>query len=237
MNGKSSRFGLAQRPIMKGASALSSPNPLGSSSWSWLGFVAPLASSILPCEAALQQLGLPPGKCQFAGYPGWFWVYSARLRIYYNPARKAHASGRLTAPVSGATIPDMPTITFAPGPGKRQIERVEFIGQYEDFDWEGDGVFRKWHFQYFGSEVRRHIGTSFGSRFTVEWDTQWIPDQEEPIQLAARVVDRSGLVFMTPAVSGVTLTRQGRSVKMFRAADVPQGFGVRVGTRKTCTIN
>jgi hypothetical protein len=111
------------------------------------------------------------------------------------------------------------------------IASVDIIGRYEDFNWEGDGVFR----QTQRGQLRRHIGTATEPPYAVTWDTAWVPDQSEPVELAARITDSDGNISITAPVT-VRLRRPSRSVKMYRSLDVPTGFGVRVGRRKESTL-
>jgi hypothetical protein len=118
-------------------------------------------------------------------------------------------------------------------------ERVDYIGFYEDFDWEGNGIYRQWHYQYQFGEMMRHLGTAVTAvPYGVVWDTTWLPDQDEPIKIMARITDRqTGISAMTGAVDGISLVRSDRSVRMYKPYDVPENFGVRVGQRKGCKID
>jgi hypothetical protein len=70
----------------------------------------------------------------------------------------------------------------------------------------------------------------------VEWDTTWLSDQRRAVRLMLRVVGADGIMSISPAVDNLRLAREGRSVRMIRATDVPENFGVRVGHRKQCTF-
>jgi hypothetical protein len=148
---------------------------------------------------------------------GIYKVYSFTVRIYYNSS-KPHP----TAP--GKT-------EFTPGP----VRKVEFVGLYEDFNWEGDGVFRQWHYQTEQGVLRRHIGTAVTEPFRVTWDNRWVPDQSERMQIAARITSVHGVTYMTPPVN-LSLARQDRSVRMYRSAVIPEVFGVRIGRRMSCNL-
>lgn len=175
---------------------------------------------------------------------GIYKVYSFTLRVYYGPG-KPRPNGRIIAPRGGAAIGDMPAIVaeaegspaapgkteFTPGP----VRKVEFLGRYEDFNWEGDGVWRQWHYQTEQGEMRRHIGTALAAPYRVVWDNRWVPDQEQPVELAARITSVHGITYMTPAVA-MRLQRVGRRVEMYKAGGIPEVFGVRVGRRAMCPI-
>jgi hypothetical protein len=171
-------------------------------------------------------------------------VYAFTVRVYYGSS-KPRPEGRILSPSEGGRIGDHPVLTAeahgAEGnPDKIEFTkssplRVDFVGLYEDFNWQGDGIFRQWQYQLEQGELKRHIGTAMAPPWRVVWDTRWVPDQSEPIQIAARITNTHGVIYMTPAVS-VTLLRKGRSVKMYTASEVPEKFGVRVGDKKTCKI-
>ena len=166
---------------------------------------------------------------------GLYWVYAFTLRVYQEPT-EGHPSGEIVAPMQGATIGDHPTLSAAARGPHAAISSVDFVGHYEDYDWEGDGVYRKWHYQYQLGNIRHHLGSAFQPPYEVTWDTTWVPDQEEPVALMARVADSRGFTSITPEVS-VKLARANRRVSMSKAKDVPEGFFSRVGQRKECTID
>lgn len=169
-------------------------------------------------------------------------VYSFTVRIYYNPT-KPHPTGRILS--SGGAIGDMPVIEaeaqgspfaqgkteFTPGP----VRKVEFIGLYEDFNWEGDGVFRQWHYQTEQGALKRHLGTAVEKPYRVTWDNRWVPDQDQPVQIAARITNVHGVTYMTPPAE-FALKRTGRSVKMYKASEIPEVFGVRIGKTMNCKV-
>jgi hypothetical protein len=175
---------------------------------------------------------------------GIYKIYAFTVRVYYGPG-KPRPEGRVIGPADGSRIGDNPWLA-AEVRGKEanlakteftgaSVVRVDYVGRYDDFNWEGDGVARQWHGILEQGEVKRHLGTATAAPWKAAWDTRWIPDQAQPIEIAARVTDAHGIVYLTPAVK-VTLERKGRSVKLYPATDVPEKFGVRVGLRKACTI-
>ena len=55
---------------------------------------------------------------------------------------EAHATARIATPVAGDEIGDELLLSVAIDEGA-PVERVDYIGLYEDFDYEGNGVYRK----------------------------------------------------------------------------------------------
>jgi hypothetical protein len=196
----------------------------------------------LPAEIPLSWLSPGSNKFEFTGSRqicndfGWpfFWVYSFTVRIYYKSG-KQHPTGKITSPQSGGTIGNNATLTATAGSANSTIKQVDFIGYYTDFDWEGDGTFLDWHYQYMDGVLTRHIGSATESPYTVPWDTSWLPDQSQPVRIIARIVDENNMCYITDAVN-VSLSRT-HSVKIFSSNDVPENFSVRTGQRKGCHFN
>jgi hypothetical protein len=156
-------------------------------------------------------------------------VYSVVLRVYYG-RDKPHPEATLTGVVTDGEIGMSAALGVDIPAGADQIDRVEYIGQYLDFDHDGDGIFREWQYRYQDFEepgLYGHIGTSTAAPFSVIWDTSWIPDQAEPMHLAARVVGKDGITYMTPEIRRVKLVRPGYSVEMCPPYNVPQGWVTR----------
>ncbi len=166
---------------------------------------------------------------------GFFWVYSFTVRIYYKSSRP-HPQGRMQSPVDGETIGDHTPLQVAIT-GKTAIKQVDYIGYYNDFDWDGNGVFTEWQFQTQYGVLRHHMAVSTCPPYAADWSNRWIPDQSGQMKIMAKITDVNGMCYTTPAVENITLVRAERSVKMYTAYEVPEKFGVRVGTMMTCNIN
>lgn len=165
---------------------------------------------------------------------GWFWTNQVVLRVYYDPEKKEHPQGSIESPQSGETVTNFSKISCKIEHG--EVESVEFIGKYNDFSWGGSGEFNSWHgiFWQKDPQLQRHIGTASGLFPYVSWDCRWIPDQEN-IKIAARLIDKSGIITMTEAVNDLKLKHRDRTVRMFTSQDVPENFATQTGS-KSCTI-
>jgi hypothetical protein len=195
----------------------------------------------------LEELRLGRNAFQFTAGPqlchgfewGFYWVYAFTVRVYYGPGR-ASVEAEIASPLPGETIGENPRLTVRTAKLERvvpgQVRRVDFVGRFRDFDWDGDGHFRDWQYLYERGTIRHHIGTATEPPFSVVWDTTWVPDQEQPVELLARVTDSYGVTVVTRPVT-VTLSRSGRSVRMFTSEDVPEAMGARVGQRAAATID
>lgn len=166
---------------------------------------------------------------------GWFWTNQVVLRIYYDPSKVAHPYGRIDEPLSNSKITGFSKISCDIERG--DIAKVEFIGKYIDFSWEGNGNFNDWHgiFYMKDTNMQKHIGTASGLYPYVNWDCRWIPDQEG-VQIAARLVDKSGMIYVTEAVENIKLEHRDRVVKMYPASEVPEAFATQTDSAM-CTIN
>lgn len=194
---------------------------------------------------------LKPGRntFQFAAGPqichsfnwGFYWVYSFTVRVYYGP-EKRHPQGEMVGPANGSTIGEKPWLAAritTPEP-HAEVRQVDFFGLYDDFNWEGNGPARQWHYRTEKGFMTAHIGTATAAPWHAQWDTTWLPDQDRPVQLAARITDTMGVSYITQPVEA-RFRRTGRSVRMYTCAQPPEKFGVRIGrekkgTRLGCTI-
>ncbi len=170
------------------------------------------------------------------GQHGWNGII---FRIYY-ASWKEHPTGSITSPSSGSSFGDNPTVS-ATASGGAGIQRVDFIAYYDGLDTDGDGVWEDWHYYYHRSksasdfDIKGHVGTAWGSPYSVTWNTDWVPDQASgSVKMIARIQDYNGVWFVTDPVDNLTLTRSGTSVKLYKPYDVPEDFDVRADDVKHC---
>lgn len=202
-------------------------------------------SMLYPCvEVPLAQLKQGANSFEFTCRPGISglgksWpqsiVYGVTFRVYYG-ADKPAPNGTVTAPTGTparyGTIQLVASPTAAAGAA---IKRVDFLARYRGYDWRGEGIHEKWHYQTFYNELRRHAGTALQGPWSVAWDIRSIPGQETPVQVAARIEDDRGLCRITPAITldkfkGLPHTR------IFAAHDVPAPWQTRAKRRQSCKI-
>lgn len=155
---------------------------------------------------------------------GWFWTNQIVLRIYYDKNKVSHPFGRIDKPAANDTVSNYSVISCKIEKG--EVESVEFIGKYTDFSWGGSGEFNSWHGIFWMKELKlsRNIGSAGGMYPYTNWDNRWVPDQSG-IQIAARLIDTSGLIYMTEAVNNITLSHKARKVKMYSSVEIPENFG------------
>jgi hypothetical protein len=136
--------------------------------------------------------------CHSFGWGQWGW-YGFLVRVYYDPAQKTAPTGVITSPVAGTTIGGSAVFEADAASGVG-INKVEFVGYYEDYDVDGDGVFTDWQQSYHrllddtSMTLRSHIGTANFAPFAVTWDNSWIPDQPAGgMEVVARIRDADGV--------------------------------------------
>ncbi|MGA9118077.1 MAG: T9SS type A sorting domain-containing protein [Bacteroidota bacterium] len=200
----------------------------------------------IPLNNLVQGTNTFKGNCGDQADPygfGWgqFGIYGIIVRVYYDPATKAHPTGTITSPVSRSTINDNPTITAAVSAG---VTRVDFLAYYDGYDNDGDGIFADYHHDYhYGKydgavSLKNHVGTATGSPWQATWQTQWVPDQPVGgVKFLARIKDNSGVWYVTPEVSQVSLARTGSSVRLYKPENVPVDFWTQYYAGQTKSSN
>jgi hypothetical protein len=161
----------------------------------------------------------------------WKWpqnlVYGVHFRVYYDPARKSHPTGRISSVQPGAKLGRVVPLEVEAASPAGDIMQVDYIGHYEDVNYEGDGLYTQWHYHFFHGKITNHLGSARESPYRVTWDTSWVPDQKQPLALAARIIDSSGMVYITPAVTDLNLDRDGLSVELCKPYDIPKKWVTR----------
>jgi hypothetical protein len=175
-------------------------------------------------------------KLEVSSEHTWGWpqnlLNGIHLRVYYDANAKPHPTGSVTSPYEGQEIGASLSLTAEASSSGGSIESLEYFGLHDDVNYEGEGNYRQWHYVYFHGELIHHIGTSTASPYEVDWSTEWVPDQDEPLSIAARITDETGMIYMTEAVSGLSLKRGDFfSVELCQPYDVPQQWVTRKGQK------
>ncbi len=163
---------------------------------------------------------------------GWGWpqhlVYGVHLRVYYSPEQKPHVAGRMQ-PVPANSLGDSVRLAVSLSNRIRRVDRVDYIGKYEGINWEGDGNYRRWHYFYYHGQLIHNLASSWVAPYSATWDTTWVPDQPESMEIAARITDDTGLTTMTPALNDLQLARSSSSVELCKPRQVPPNWVSRKG--------
>ncbi len=157
----------------------------------------------------------------------WNWpqhlIYGMILRIYYDQ-KLVPENIKLAGVVPGQALVEQ--VKLSVSEPSKNIRSVDYLGLYDGLNYEGDGIYRQWHYHYYRGKISRHIGSAHMYPFEVTWNTTWIPDQTEPLQLAARIIFNSGLIYFTPPVTGLSLDRDYK-VQLCKPFDQPKNWVTR----------
>ncbi len=126
-------------------------------------------------------------------------VYGMVIRVYHKQMNKI-IPPTIEGIKTGDIIGDSVTLNIK----GTNVAAVEYIAQMEDYNYEGDGVYNQWHYNYYRGQITNHIGTTAGSFL---WNTDWVPDQENGFKIAARVKDKNGFYYFTQPVENLTFKR------------------------------
>lgn len=176
-----------------------------------------------------------PQICHSFGWGQWG-AYGVTFRIFYDPEMKPHPTGRILTPARGHTFSDSLVVEAAASSPLGDIRQVDFIGLYDDYDFEGNGIWRQWHYFYRYGQIKRHIATVKTAPYRAEWDTRWVPDQPEPISIVARIRDDTGMTTLTEPVTDVRMRRTARSVRMYKPYRVPSNWVSRMGRWRAADV-
>lgn len=93
----------------------------------------------------------------------WEWpqnlLYGVHVRIHYDAAKKSHPTRRLLAPKPGTVLGTKVELAAEAASPDGSIGQVDFVGQYEDVNLEGDGEYSQWHGHQVKGQWKNHIGT------------------------------------------------------------------------------
>lgn len=149
-------------------------------------------------------------------------INGVHFRVYYDSDKKNHPNGKIITPHSGSSLGCTVELRTQAQSSNSPIKQVDYVGFHEDVNFEGDGKYRQWHYHFFHGRIMNHIGSATESPFLVNWDTSWVPDQKQPMRIAARVIDEAGMIYMTEAVEDLSLLRPGLSVELCKPYNIPK---------------
>jgi hypothetical protein len=174
------------------------------------------------------KLFVGPQVCHGFNWP-CYGFHSLVLRVYYDET-KPHPTGEIEYPREGHVITtDELMIKTKVRAAQAAISSVDIVGYYYDYPLEGSGKYLDWH--YLIDEYGRWFGLinrNMSSPYHETWNMAWLPDQEQPMKLMARVTDTNGMSYMTAAIGNLRLKRENHSVTMYKTVNVPENFKVRV---------
>ncbi len=116
------------------------------------------------------------------------------------------------------------------------IEKVHYFGRYYGFDDNGDRAENDWHGFTLNRQWVNHIGTSSGLPFHIEWDTQMIPDQAEPMAVMALIQFKCGIFYRSPILQNLVFPRDRARVRLVRCNDLPVPFHSRISKDRKSVV-
>jgi len=159
----------------------------------------------------------------------WEWpqnlVYGVTLRVYY---KTEYMDPKVELIMLDATTELGNSVNLGISDQNVSLRQVDYIGFFEGPNFEGDGIYRQWHYHHFRGKVSHHLGTATQYPYSFEWNTTWLPDQDEPVQIAARIVDNSGAIYFTQALKGLTLKRE-HQIELCKPYNQPKNWVTREG--------
>ncbi len=129
----------------------------------------------------------------------WDWpqnlIYGLVLRIYYGENNK----------VAFGVQSEVTELSYsnnaAPNEVKRidywltdtdDIQKVTYVGLFEDVNQQGDGRYRQLQQRFHRGERIGTIGSSNTPPFKIGFDPEWVPDQQFPIKILGLATDKDG---------------------------------------------
>ena len=163
-----------------------------------------------------------------------YWIYFFKIRVYYNETKNL---------VKAHVVKETPTDTAYNQTGiqtivsdSSQVMSVEYIGNYSDYDLDGDGKQKGWHYWLDLDGWHGGLGKRFLPPYTLWWENNWLPEQEEPIQIVAKINLANGLCYITKPIEFKYLKQENSKVKLYQCNEIGEAFGVRVGQYRECKI-
>lgn len=113
----------------------------------------------------------------------------------------------------------------------QKIKTVDYLAKYDGPDMDGDGMYYDWHYYFLRGNIRNHVGSSFDPPYQTIWDISWIPDQNKPVWVSARVNFKSGLTYFATPIQ-IELKRETYSVELCKPENQEQKWLTRNGENK-----
>ncbi|MCA8970429.1 MAG: hypothetical protein KDC95_11615 [Planctomycetes bacterium] len=158
-------------------------------------------------------------------WPQWL-HYGVNFRIYYKSTKAGAPSGSILSPRDGDIVGDDPIfdVQTAPASGT-SITRVDLLGDYDDFDWAGDGTESGWRASYRYGNLEHNMATLFNAPWKPRWQNTWIPTQNSHFRVVARIVASNGLMVVTEPVRLGML--RNKTVHRYRSTNISRTWMTR----------
>lgn len=164
-----------------------------------------------------------------------YWINSFTVRVYYNKDLKNCVRGEIRKIKENniaSNLVEFETDVEDP----TQVESVEYIGYYKDYDLDGDGNLAGWQYTIDNGIWDRIIDRQYISTYNTSWNNNWVPQQNGTIKVIAKINSKNGLSYFTQPIEYNKLKQPNSKVKIYETKKLDEYFGVRVGERKQCNI-
>jgi hypothetical protein len=157
----------------------------------------------------------------------WNWpqnlIYGVILRVYYDEGKIKDPAELIQPDISDQTGEIKLNIKSGDPSG---INSVIYIGKYLDVNYEGDGKYFQWHYNYYRGKRENYLAGSDSYPFNSTWDTGWVPDQENPVEIGALVKNKDGFIYFTEPVQ-IDLPDRNYSIILCKPFDQPEKWTTR----------
>lgn len=113
----------------------------------------------------------------------------------------------------------------------KDISSIDYVANYDGPDMDGDGIYKDWHYHYNRGGILNNVASTSIKPFNFDWNVSWIPDQNEPVLLSARINFRNGLIWFIQK-SKLDLKRETYSVKLCKPEKVGEKWLTREGEKQ-----
>lgn len=152
-----------------------------------------------------------------------YWLYSFTARIYYNDSKDC-VKGMISKGLPKDTAYNLVGIkTDVEDPS--MVESVEYIGFYEDYDLDGDGKQAGWHYTIDNGNWKNIIDKKYLPPYNGAWNNFWVPEQNGPIKIIAKINSKNGISYFTQLVEYKGLRQKGMTVKIYNTDRLDENFG------------
>ncbi len=176
-----------------------------------------------------------PQVCHSFNWP-LYWLNSFTVRVFYASGKRGYVRGMIEKKVPGDRVAYNHVGLQTQVQDPAQVKSVEYIGYYEDYDHDGDGSLAGWQYMIEDGEWHHIVGKEFVSPYSHNWNNNWVPEQDNPIQVVAKINSESGLSYITDPITFDKLKQRNSVVKLYTAKSIGEYFGSRVSKRRECSI-
>lgn len=194
----------------------------------------------------MQRDGTTGEIAAIGGAHGQWGARAAVLRVYFDPLKTPHAQGKIVSPSAGAALKGFGEENIeVQQVGEREIQRVDVLAYYYNYDVDGDGIFLEYQEAYHQPHngdivtIREHVGTATFAPYVFSSLPAYALPEQEPgsVKLIARVQDREGFWSVTEEVKNLSLDQTSFFIRLYQADRLPRGRTVFKNTKATsCTV-